>query len=291
MHRLPRSAVYRQYRSSLRVQNHKRFSSSSSSSSFATKTVGNETNEDQGTQTIRSGREISLFGPRDLRVPLPGNVGVVPVDFGSNAPEPQPPPQACDVLSAETSCERYQNILAQFLSPPEELLSEAFGGVPGPPTVLECAAQDCPDLLKRDFQDLFPARNILGDPLTVITLTQKTENDMTYWSEDVDIEREELTGQFVMKARQICRALQEAGYWADFIDPCSGRPSLGPYTNATLLETDERYRHFGFTIEDLGCCKVITHHLWGSNAFVGCLFTNAPSESREVQKILCEHNE
>lgn len=290
MHRLPRRVVYCQYRSSLKAQSHKRFSSSSSSSSLATKPVGNETKEDQGASTIRNGREISLFGPKDLRVPLPGNVGVVPIDFGVTPVAPERP-KTCDVLSRETNSDRYHNILAQFLSPPEELLSEAFGGVPGPPTVLECNAQDCPDLLKKDFQDLFPARNIFGDPLTVITLTQKTENDMTYWSEDVDVEREELTGQFVMTARKICRALQEAGYWADFVDPCSGRPSLGPYTNATLLETDERYRHFGFTIEDLGCCKVITHHLWGSNAFVGCLFTNAPADSLEVQKILCEHNE
>lgn len=192
MHRLPRRVVYCQYRSTLRAQSHKRFSSSSSSSSLATKPVGNETKEDQGASTIRNGREISLFGPKDLRVPLPGNVGVVPIDFGVTPVAPERP-KACDVLSRETNSDRYHNILAQFLSPPEELLNEAFGGVPGPPTILECIAQDCPDLMKKDFQDLFPARNIFGDPLTVITLTQKTDNDMTYWSEDVDIEREELT--------------------------------------------------------------------------------------------------
>lgn len=289
MHRLPHGVLYRQYRSSLRVQSLKRFSSNSSSA-IATDQVGNDTKEDQGANMVQMEREISLLGPKDLRVPLPGNVGIVPPDFGE-APAALRTPKTWDVLSKEMSRERYHNILAQFLSPPEELLNEAFNGVPGPPGVLECTAQECPDLMKKDFQDLFPMRDIRSDSLTVITLTHKTENDMSYWSEDVDIEREELTGQFMIKAEKICRALQEAGYWADFIDPCSGRPSLGPYTNSTLLETDERYRHFGFTIEDLGCCKVITHHIWGSNAFVGCLFTNAPSDSLEVKKILCEHNE
>lgn len=52
---------------------------------------------------------------------------------------------------------------------------------------------------------------------------------------------------------------------------------LGPHTTDTMFEVDERYRHFGFEIEDLGCCKVIKHHRWGTKTFVGCVFTTAPS--------------
>ena len=54
---------------------------------------------------------------------------------------------------------------------------------------------------------------------------------------------------------------------------------LGPHTTDSMFEIDERYRHFGFEIEDLGCCKVIKHHKWGSKSFVGCVFTNAPVDS------------
>jgi len=50
-----------------------------------------------------------------------------------------------------------------------------------------------------DFQDLFPDRDLSHidasdntDHLTVITLSQRTQNDMTSWNDDVEQERENL---------------------------------------------------------------------------------------------------
>ena len=43
-----------------------------------------------------------------------------------------------------------------------------------------------------DFSDLFPGRDITSGTLTVVTLTQKTQNDMSGWNEHVELEREEL---------------------------------------------------------------------------------------------------
>lgn len=150
---------------------------------------------------------------------------------------------------------------------------------------LECVAQDCPSVLRKDFQDLFPDRNLSKDNFTIITLSQKTENDMTAWNDAVEEERELLLKNFIEGAKDICQSLCQAGYWADFVDPSSGVPYFGSHTNATLFETDESYRKLGFGIEDLGCCKVISHHLWGTRAYVGSLFTNAPMDAPMIQQI------
>ncbi len=74
-------------------------------------------------------------------------------------------------------------------------------------------------------------------------------------------------------------------YWADFIDPLTGKPvnlflqiQQNTLTNSSLIETDESYRHFGIEINDLGCCKVISHKIWGTYCIISSVFTNAPIE-------------
>lgn len=62
-----------------------------------------------------------------------------------------------------------------------------------------------------------------GD-FTVVSICQRTQNDMSGWSEGVDEERESLTALYVDTATELCSMLNNAGYWADFIDPCSGKP-------------------------------------------------------------------
>ncbi|KAJ7417871.1 methylmalonic aciduria and homocystinuria type D like protein, mitochondrial-like protein [Willisornis vidua] len=105
-----------------------------------------------------------------------------------------------------------------------------------------------------DFECLFPE----GSParLTVLTVTQRTQNDMTVWSQEVEEEREMLLENF-----------------------------FGPYTSTPLFETDGRYRLLGFSVDDLGCCKVIRHRLWGTHVLVGTIFTNAEPDSPIMRQL------
>lgn len=47
----------------------------------------------------------------------------------------------------------------------------------------------CP-ILFLDFESMFP--EVSANRLTVLTVTQKTKNDMTVWSQEVEDEREML---------------------------------------------------------------------------------------------------
>lgn len=227
--------------------------------------------------------ELGPLGPQDRRFPLPGHVGInsTPVFRPINLQ-----PANIDNFLQDTAEKQRSEILKQV----EERIEEHYTPEATAADNLECVAQMCPDLMKKDIQELFPARDLSRSNLTVIIISQKTQNDMTGWSPDVEDEREELLAAFIDGARHICYALEEAGYWADFIDPSCGKPHLGPHTNATLFETDERYRKFGFEIDDLGCCKVIRHHLWGTHSYVGSLFTDAPLDHPIISAMKLKDN-
>ncbi|XP_026865863.2 metabolism of cobalamin associated Db [Electrophorus electricus] len=250
----------------------------------------NTTPPDMGPRTVWPDETMGPFGPQDKRFQLPGNVGFA-CQLGDTVGQNMArlPRTVPDVLTAQSSSERHEFVLAQFVNEfhgKEEVSSlqdfnrveQYFGH-----SSVECAVQSCPELLKKDFEMMFPEAPSSG--MMVVTVTQRTENDMTAWSADVDQEREELLAKFIAGAKEICYALHSEGFWADFIDPSSGLAFFGSYTNSTLFETDERYRHLGFQIEDLGCCKVIRHALWGTHVFVGTVFTDAPPNSLIMKKL------
>lgn len=225
-------------------------------------------------------RNLGVFGPGDKRFPLPGKIGV---NVGNKIKAPPPPaphstsPQ--DLFKTHIPEERHSVVIEQLINQAieydEEFLPESE---PNPMELLECVAQLCPQTLRRDVQELFPSRDLSKSYLTVITISHRTSHDMSGWSQDVEEEREGLLAAFIKGAGDICEALNSCGFWADFIDPSCGKPYLSNHTNSTFFETDERYRKLGFEIEDLGCCKVISHHLWGTHAYVGSLFTTAPMD-------------
>ncbi|KAJ1374889.1 hypothetical protein KIN20_037996 [Parelaphostrongylus tenuis] len=238
------------------------------------------------------GRQNSLLGPADKQFPLPGDV-CHKVLF-----QEQPTLQQSLALSCmEQNTHSVQEILsmshvaadANYSASVQESVVEETQACHGDWPV-ELTVQECPRLLKRDMRHLFPGMSFDNVNISVINITQKTENDMKVWSQKMEQEREMLTASFISSAMAMCTTLRRCGYWADFIDPSSGRPYLGKFTNHALFETDDAYKYLGFRIEDMGCCKVLQHVKWGTRAFVGTLFTDAPVDCSIMQDIIRKVN-
>uniref|UniRef100_A0A5S6QH33 Methylmalonic aciduria and homocystinuria type D protein, mitochondrial n=1 Tax=Trichuris muris TaxID=70415 RepID=A0A5S6QH33_TRIMR len=198
--------------------------------------------------------------------PFPGNVGIVPTQ----------PRDAVDVTSDSLSSQstNRQSQLAVYV---ENLKRELQG--------FELEVHACPTLLRSEFSSLFPNKGFANGPLSVVTFSRKTKNDMKFWSLEVENERTAVFRDLISAAVQSVNFLNEHGYWADFIDPYSGKPYYSPATSDTLTESDERMCHFNFVIKDMVCYKVILHRDFGFNVIVGVLFTNAPSQSEPLQLI------
>ncbi|KAK9410617.1 methylmalonic aciduria and homocystinuria type D protein mitochondrial [Crotalus adamanteus] len=240
-------------------------------------------------KTVWPDEVMGPLGPQDQRFQLPGNIGF---DCHLKGTAPQKTGQVHkkmpDLLMEPLASERHEFVMAQYVNEfqgnnavHKEDIADAKSYFET--AKVECAIQACPELLRKDFESMFP--DVVSKNITVLTVTQKTVNDMTGWSEEVENEREVLIENFINGAKEICYALCSEGYWADFIDPTSGLAFFGPYTNNTLFETDERYHQLGFLVEDLGCCKVIRHNLWGTHVLVGSIFTTANPDSPIMKKL------
>ncbi|KAK4883681.1 hypothetical protein RN001_007000 [Aquatica leii] len=147
-----------------------------------------------------------------------------------------------------------------------------------------CKVQQCPSVLRQTVCDLFPNNNLEACELSVVTITLKP--DMKLLRYNKESETEKLAQTFVLTANNICDRLKKAGYWADFINPFSGRPYSFPHSITALYQTDEKFRCLDFQIFDINECKVISSISNKSrNQFVGSLFTNAPSNKYRLNNI------
>jgi len=139
----------------------------------------------------------------------------------------------------------------------------------------------CSSALAEKFAGLFPGVDLEG--LNVICIVFKTENDMSCWNEKVEKERRQLYEQFLEKAQSTCQMIAELSEptdeaLIDFIDPSTGTPYFTQDSQDSLIETDDRFKKFGFSMIDKVCCKVLSHREWGSRIFVGTIMTTVPSE-------------
>lgn len=93
-----------------------------------------------------------------------------------------------------------------------------------------------------------------------------------------------LLKQFVIAAREMCSRLRLNGYWADFMNPFSGKPFYSYASGKNLYKIDERFRGLGIKFENHNDCLIISSDK--EAVFTGSVFTNAPTDLGMLQTIL-----
>lgn len=239
---------------------------------------------ESGPSTVWPDENMGPFGPQDRRFQLPGNVGFDCHLEGMGDEKLFPVHRTVpDLLSTPSSTERYEFVLAQFVS--EFQTKEAKVSLRMRKAELyfdhmttDCSVNSCPELLRKDLDLYFPAAPNGG--ITVVTVTQRNQR-----LSEAEQSSDQLLNQFVNGAKEMCFALWTAGYWADFLDPVTGAAFFGSPLPTPAGEAGDHRRHQGFHIEASGSCTVIRHVLKGTPLFVGSVFTNAPAYSATVARL------
>lgn len=228
-------------------------------------------------------REINLFGPRDPRAPLPGNIGFETVLIKSQPLTPlkrnflNPGLEDPDVVTSEMNEERHVRIAAQLHEEDEE------NQVSYAAQMLSLKAYTCPDLLAGDLKYIVPANTAIGSRTTVIMFRRREflEDELGY------INSNELRSSFFTLAKAIVTRLQVGGYWARVVDPNDTRVlssiRAGP---SRVIESVDRYKQLGYDFQRSGSCKVINYHTLGSSDFVGAVLTNAAAYSYDLRLVI-----
>jgi hypothetical protein len=105
---------------------------------------------------------------------------------------------------------------------------------------------------------------------------QKSRLDTVRFGPEVEEEKDRCLERFAAFARPLCQGLRGQGFWADFIDPCSGLPMLTPHCTRPYSEVAGFEHLLRYKTQNAGCCKILLHPRWGSSCYPATIFTTAP---------------
>mmetsp|Transcript_14771 Transcript_14771/g.27792 ORF Transcript_14771/g.27792 Transcript_14771/m.27792 type:complete len:201 (-) Transcript_14771:1945-2547(-) len=172
---------------------------------------------------------------------------------------------------------------------PPRLLVRIEGGTDG----LECSVHDLPKTLLREFRHVFQDE-YLKCPLPMSTVIVKTESttepsvliaiptnqkareDLVAVGTHIEKEKDRLLNVFISFGQDVCEKIRSRGYWADFIDPCSGLPMMTQNCNKVYSEVDGMECLLNYKSYNAGFCKILTHPKWGSAVYPATIFAHCP---------------
>lgn len=151
---------------------------------------------------------------------------------------------------------------------------------------LEVHACRCPRLMYRELTHVFPGLKSPFESIITIPTNQHSAMDLVKIGNKVELEKDRCLEVFMEFGKQLCTALRNQGFWADYIDPCSGLPMLTPNTTKIYSEVESMQTLLHYRTMNAGMCKVLLHPKWGSAVYPATAFTDAPLD--DVAKVIAQ---
>ena len=128
-----------------------------------------------------------------------------------------------------------------------------------------------------------------GMELLAIPTNQQARQDLVAVGEEIEFEKDRLLNVFLDFGKDLCEKLRGQGFWADYIDPCSGLPMMTKDCNKVYSEVDGMECLLNYRAYNAGFCKVLTHPRWGSAVYPATIFCYAPRDLvvKLVQEYQC----
>lgn len=173
---------------------------------------------------------------------------------------------------------------------------------------IECSVHTLPKPLMREFIHVFGEKyqdddfirdntytttaaggDSGGMELLAIPTNQQARQDLVAVGEEIEFEKDRLLNVFLDFGKDLCEKLRAQGFWADYIDPCSGLPMMTKDCNKVYSEVDGMECLLNYRAYNAGFCKVLTHPRWGSAVYPATIFCYAPRDVvvRLVQEYQC----
>jgi hypothetical protein len=120
--------------------------------------------------------------------------------------------------------------------------------------------------------------NVTDSTAEILALptNQMALHDLVATGGAVELEKDRLLNVFMDFAHKLCDKIIQAGYWADYVDPCSGLPMLTKNCNKVYSEVDGMECCLNYKSFNAGFCKVLTHPRWGTAVYPATIFAWAP---------------
>lgn len=119
-----------------------------------------------------------------------------------------------------------------------------------------------------------------GSPLKLLAIptNQRAREDLVQMGDHIEQEKDRLLNVFLTFGKYICEQLRAKGFWADYIDPCSGLPMMTLNCNKVYSEVDGMEILLNYKAYNAGFCKILTHPKWGSSVYPATIFAHAPAD-------------